>query len=450
MKKIVFILSLVLVLVFTSVTAFAQTTNEIIVAIDSVKVEFNDELGFPFVDENGRTLVPFNIILTTYGADVKWDNDSRTATAEKDGITVGVPIDESYIIVNGEQKAIDTKARIINGRTYLPIRAVIEAFGSDVEWDQNLKTVVITKTPVDAKAIFLEASNKSYDWKNLDMDILMNMSIPTKDDAGSVQTMNMDMKMYMTFFMEPTMRAKINSSYVVNAMGQEITQPVMDMYLAADDTSYTTYMGMNDGTGTFTWVKQTIQNEMLADLFKYDEGTTKKNKELIEKYLKDEDVKYFGKHIDESGRTLLKLQYAMPSELYKDMFSEYIEEMSTSTNEQDVMTVEVLKGFVDGGFGNITSIVYVDEATSEFVKYEMDLGNMIVSMMEGMTGMLGEIPADEMDMLKQIKANMVMEILNVNQAKEFEIPKEALNAPEITDELQQLEDTKSESQATQE
>ena len=43
MKKIVFMLSLVLVLVFSSVTAFAQD-SEIIVTIDSVMIDFNEDL----------------------------------------------------------------------------------------------------------------------------------------------------------------------------------------------------------------------------------------------------------------------------------------------------------------------------------------------------------------------------------------------------------------------
>lgn len=449
MKKIVFILSLVIILVLTSMTAFAQTTDEIIVAIDSAKVEFNENSGLPFVDENSRTLVPFRKALETFGATVEWNEENRIATAVMGDIKVEVPIDQNYIIINGQQKANDTAAKIVNGRTYLPIRAVVEAFGSDVQWDQTVKTVVITKIPVDAKAIFVEANNKSYNWKNYDMDILVNMSMPVKDDAGSVQTMNMNMKMYMTLFMEPALKAKINSSYVVNAMGQEIVQPVMDMYLKADDKSYTTYMGMNDGTGAFTWVKQTIEDKMLADLFKYDEETIKENKELVESYLNEGNIKYFGKYIDESGRTLLKLQYTMPGEIYKDIFSKYIEEMSTSTNEQDVMTVEILKGFANGGFGDLTSIVYVDEATKEIVKYEMNLDKIIVSMIENMSSILGEVPAEEMEMLKHMKADMVMEVLNVNKAKVFEIPEEALKAPEMTELMQQLEDTKSESSTPQ-
>jgi predicted methyltransferase len=47
MKRIVFVLSLVLVLVLSSITAFA---DEIVITIDSDKVEFTEDLGFPFID----------------------------------------------------------------------------------------------------------------------------------------------------------------------------------------------------------------------------------------------------------------------------------------------------------------------------------------------------------------------------------------------------------------
>lgn len=299
MKKIVLMLSLVLLLVLSSVPAFAQSTNEIIVAIDSVKVDFDENTGLPLVDENYRTLVPFRKALETFGATVDWNNESRIATAVKGEIKVEVPIDQSYILINGVQKSNDTAAKIINGKTYLPIRAVIEAFGSDVQWDQKLNTVVITTEPVDAKAIFTEASNKSYDWNNYDADVLINMSMPVKDDAGSVSQMNMDMKMYMTLFMKPTLKAKVNASMVLNMMGQEVAQPIMDMYMTSDDASLIQYMGMNDGTGKLTWMKMTTENEMLADLLKYDVESIKANQELTEKYIKE--VKYFGKYPDESG-----------------------------------------------------------------------------------------------------------------------------------------------------
>ncbi len=437
MKKIIFTLSLILMLVLTSATAFAQN-NEIIVAIDSAKVEFTEDTGLPFVDENNRTLVPFRKALESYGATVDWNNDNRIAIATKGDINVEVPIDQSYILINGEQKATDTQAKIVNGRTYLPIRAVIEAFGSSVEWDQSLKTVVITTTPVDAKAIFTEANNKSYDWKNYDAKLEIDMAMDVPDAAGSVQTMNMKINMLMTLFMNP-MKAKINADMVIDVAGQKLSQPFMNMYMTMDEKGLNQYMGMNDGKGTYTWMKQTVANEMFAGLLKYDEESIKKNKEEMEKYIKS--VKYFGKYKDNANRTLLRLEYTLSGEIYKDMLGESIDKMPEPTNEQEKATVEALKALADGKFGDIKCIVYIDEATKEAVKYEMDLGNMIQLIMSSMSDMLGEMPQNELDMLKSMKANMVMEILNVNQAKDFEIPKEALDAPDMSELLKELEET---------
>jgi hypothetical protein len=57
---------------------------------------------------------------------------------------------------------------------------------------------------------------------------------------------------------------------------------------------------------------------------------------------------------------------------------------------------------------------------------------MITGMMSGMTDMLGDMTEADKAMLNSMKATMVMEISNVNKATDFEIPAEALNAPEMT------------------
>lgn len=428
MKKIVFVLSLVLILIFTSATAFADTTNEIVISIDSSKVEFSDELGFPFVDENNRTLVPFRAALEKFGATVEWNNESRCAVAVKGDITVEVPVEQNYIMKNGEKIATDTAAKIVNGRTYLPIRAVIEAFGSSVEWDQALNTVVINTTPVDAKSIFTAANDKTYDWKNYDATAVMNMSMNVPDDAGSIQTMNMKMNMLMTIFKNP-MKAKITADMVVDVMGQQMSQPVMQMYMSADDKGYTTYMGTADSQGALTWMKSTVEDEMFATLLNYDKDTVQANKELMQKYIKD--VKYFGKYSDDAGRTLLRMQYTMSTDIYKDMLGGYMEELSATMSEQEEMTAKMLDELVSGNMGDLTFIVYIDEATNEIVKYEMDLSQMITGMMSGMTDLLGDMTEADKAMLNSMKVTMVMEISNVNKATDFEIPAEALNAPEM-------------------
>lgn len=430
MKKLIFTMSLVFMLVLTSVTVFAEPANEITVTIDSAKIEFNEDSGLPFIDENSRTLVPFKKALESYGATVDWDGESRTATAEKDEIKVEVPIGQNYIIVNGEQKDIDTEAKIINNRTFLPIKAVMEAFGSQVEWDQDFRTVVITTTPVDAKAILTQANNKSNDWKNYDAAVAMNISMPTKDEAGNVQNIDMNMNMDMTIFMDPALKAMIKSNIKMNIGDQEVVQPVMEMYMAADDKSFTLYNGViSEGNDQLTWTKSAIEDEALAQLFKRSEDSIKANQALNDKYISN--IKYLGKYTDDAGKTLLRMQYTMSGKIYNDLCGEYLKDMPEETAKDD-MTAEMLKVFANGDFGDLTFIVYIDEATEQIVKLEInDMSSIINAVLESMSAITNDIPKDEMDLIKQMKLTMNMEVSNINSAKDFEIPKEALDAPDV-------------------
>ena len=55
-------------------TAFGQETT---VTVDGVPVEFTD--AKPYVDENGRTMVPLRPVADAMGIDVEWDRRTKTA-----------------------------------------------------------------------------------------------------------------------------------------------------------------------------------------------------------------------------------------------------------------------------------------------------------------------------------------------------------------------------------
>jgi hypothetical protein len=61
------------------------------------------------------------------------------------GITVKIPIGKPYIFVNDKLVLNDTVSIIKNGRTYLPIRVVLESFGFDIDWNSNTQTVIVKK-----------------------------------------------------------------------------------------------------------------------------------------------------------------------------------------------------------------------------------------------------------------------------------------------------------------
>jgi len=97
----------------------------------------------PFV-EGGRTYVPVRSVLEAYGVDaLSWEPPYVKVTL---GDTVlQIPVGNRSIIKNGTAFNTDAAAMIKDGRTCLPIRSVIEALGGTVGWDADTKTVLITK-----------------------------------------------------------------------------------------------------------------------------------------------------------------------------------------------------------------------------------------------------------------------------------------------------------------
>lgn len=118
-----------------------------IVMADGIDVVLNgQELYFdvPPLIINDSTMVPVRAIFEALGADVNWNNETRTVTSVRDGVTVTLTIDQSVMYVNGTPKQLEAPACIIDERTLVPLRAVSEAYGADVVWDGNTRTVYIT------------------------------------------------------------------------------------------------------------------------------------------------------------------------------------------------------------------------------------------------------------------------------------------------------------------
>ncbi len=96
--------------------------------------------------ENSRTLVPLRAIFEAMGATVSWDQASQTATAVKDSTTVVLQIGSTSPTINRQIKQLDVPAKIVNGRTLAPLRFVGEAFGGSVGWDGATQTITISSS----------------------------------------------------------------------------------------------------------------------------------------------------------------------------------------------------------------------------------------------------------------------------------------------------------------
>lgn len=123
-------------------------------------VEFNDSLGYPYINNEGRTMIPLRTVAETFGANVSYNGYLRVATVSRFGKEVQTQIDNKKMVFTNmnehpwitEVFYNDVPTVIKNDRTYVPLRAVFELFGMAVRWDQNTKTAHI-ELPDDFKNI---------------------------------------------------------------------------------------------------------------------------------------------------------------------------------------------------------------------------------------------------------------------------------------------------------
>jgi len=98
---------------------------------------------------DGTTLVPMRAIFEAQGAEVTWDDAAQTVTAAKEDVTFTYKIGDTKAYINGQTIDLPAAGRIVEGSTLVPLRLISEALGSIVVWDEPARTIRIT-VPVPA------------------------------------------------------------------------------------------------------------------------------------------------------------------------------------------------------------------------------------------------------------------------------------------------------------
>lgn len=132
---------------------------------NNINVDVNGEmiqLEQEAINENGRVLVPLRDICENMGYNVRWNEETRKIYIKKDFAKVIFSIDKNNIIVNNREINIDVAPRIVAGRTYVPVRALVEAFDGDIEYIESENKVKIScnMNGNKNKVIFLEKEQK--------------------------------------------------------------------------------------------------------------------------------------------------------------------------------------------------------------------------------------------------------------------------------------------------
>lgn len=112
------------------------------VYINGIKTDFEQD-ALPFID-SGRTLVPFRAVAEGLGADVAWDGKAQKVTVKKGERVVELTIGSNAVYVNGITVELDVPAKIVNGRTVIPLRFIGQSLDSTVEWIPEGRIIVIS------------------------------------------------------------------------------------------------------------------------------------------------------------------------------------------------------------------------------------------------------------------------------------------------------------------
>ncbi|MCA1293148.1 copper amine oxidase N-terminal domain-containing protein [Paenibacillus sp. alder61] len=138
------------------------------------------------VIKSGRVLVPIRVVTEMLGGKVTWNTPEQTVSLRKWTDTIQLTLDKQTAVINrpGESKPetrqLEAPARLVNGRIYVPLRFVSEAFGYPVDWDGTTARV---KSPLSMKEQEILASGSLEDARQLVKKQLLSGTVRYKHEA---------------------------------------------------------------------------------------------------------------------------------------------------------------------------------------------------------------------------------------------------------------------------
>lgn len=122
----------------------AMDKNIIVLPVENVLVK-GRVIKFdtlPIIKE-GRTLVPVRALSEAFGAEVEWVGEEKKVIITRGETEVILTLNNDTAYVNGDEVKLDVPSEAINNRTLVPLRFILESLGLKVDWDNDTQTIEI-------------------------------------------------------------------------------------------------------------------------------------------------------------------------------------------------------------------------------------------------------------------------------------------------------------------
>lgn len=134
----------------------------------------------------GRSCLAIRDVADALGKQIEWDKENRSVIIKSDEKLVVLPIDKKVFYADGKIYNYEIPATIdaATGRTYLPLRAIGEVLGYDVNWNNETKTAELKKGDANKAVPFKAVSDvDAADVKSYFTDAAKRLGIPALEAA---------------------------------------------------------------------------------------------------------------------------------------------------------------------------------------------------------------------------------------------------------------------------
>ena len=203
---------------------------------DKIDIFYNDDIidfDVEPVIENYRTLVPVRTIFENMGCAVYYykEDGKQYVCANRANDNLLLTIGENKMYFNSKEIPLDVPAKIKDGRTLVPLRAISEAFECEVHWYGDTNAIYIY-SPVNAYVVNAEKLSETITDDEGNVLIEAVAYYPVIENSTEIpcfDTINSDYKRDAQKFMEEARAKKEDALVLRQQIGEDFTPFVFEL-----------------------------------------------------------------------------------------------------------------------------------------------------------------------------------------------------------------------------